>query len=358
VSESEPPDEKKKRSWAAIFNLVMLVVGSAALAWLLRSTSWHELRNVLIGVGIWAAVILALELGGVCCDAAALKSFMAPEARMVSYIRVLGAQASGRAINVLTPGGALGEATKVSMLSEHVPRARVLSSLVLHSVSKLYLEVTLMVIGIPITLLLVDLPDALKLMVFIGMGVLIPAMIALGFMIQRGAVSSLVGILRRTRLISVDRAKDWKEKLKETDQHIRELHKHRSSGTYRGLMFVLVAKLLTVASTITVMAALDIDLTAKLIIGVLSVGVLVTWISAIVPLGMGLADGGNYALYSLLGAGGDHGMYYTMLTRARSLLIAVLGLGALAVISAHAKYGKWQIGRKIIRLKAERAAET
>ena len=358
MSEGDKQDEPKKRSWSAVFNLVMLVVGACALAWMVRSTSWHELRNVITGVGALAAVILALEVAAMCCDAAALHGFMAPEARMVTYIRVLGSWASGRAINVLTPFSALGEATKVTMLAEHAPRARVLSSMILLSVARLYLEVLFMVIGIPITLLLVDLPDAIKLIVFVGMAVLIPAMIALGVMIHRGAVSSLVGILRRMRVIGEERAKNWKEKLKETDQHIRELHKQRTSGTRRGLLFVLVSKALTVASTILIMVGIGVELSPPLVIGVLSVGVLITWVSSTVPLGMGLADGGNYALYSLLGASGDHGMYFAMIARARSLFIAIVGLGAMLVIHGQGRYASWQIGRKIIRLKAERAAET
>ncbi|MBA3460877.1 MAG: flippase-like domain-containing protein [Deltaproteobacteria bacterium] len=357
MSDPAPPEDKKKRSWSAIFNLVMLVVGACALAWMLRSTSWHELRNVITGVGVLAAVILALELGGMCCDAAALKAFMAPEARMVTYVRVLGSWASGRAINVLTPFSALGEATKVTMLSEYAPRARVLSSMILLSVARLYLEVLFMVVGIPITLLLVDLPDAIKVIVFAGMAVIIPAMIALGFMIQRGAVASLVGILRRVRLIGAERAANWKEKLKETDQHIRELHKQRTSGTRLGMLFVLISKALTVSSTILIMVGIGVELSPALVIGVLSVGVLITWVSSTVPLGMGLADGGNYALYTLLGASGDHGMYFAMIARARSLVIAIVGLAAMSVIHAQGRYASWQIGRKIIRLKAERAAE-
>src|SRR5690606_8592055 len=113
-----------------------------------------------------------------------------------SYWRVLGAWASGRAINVLTPTGALGEPTKVTMLLNHAPRARLLSSIVLLNVAILYLAVTVMVIGIPITLLLVDLPHALKVTIGVGVAVIIPAMIALGFVIHRGATSTAIGLVR------------------------------------------------------------------------------------------------------------------------------------------------------------------
>jgi uncharacterized protein (TIRG00374 family) len=354
VSNTEHPDQAEKHGWSTVFNLVMLVVGAFALAWMLRETKWHELRNVIVGVGVWGAVFLVIEVASLLCDAAALHAFMRPEARMVSYLRVLGAQASGRAINAVTPLGALGEATKVTMLAGHAPRARVLSSLVLLNVAKLYLEVAFILIGIPITMLLIDLPDTIRVIALIGIAVLVPAMIAIGVMIHRGAVSSLVGIVRTARLISAERAKTWKSKLTETDKHIRELHTHRTAGTRAGLFYVLLSKVLTTASTILIMVALDMELSWSLVIGVLSVGVLVQWVASVVPLGLGLADGGNYALYEVLGASGDHGMYFTILWRLRTVFIAVLGLGAMAVINAYARYEKFRISRRLHDLKAAR----
>ena len=41
-------------------------------------------------------------------------------------------------------------------------------------------------------------------------------------------------------------------------------------------------------------------------------------------MGLGIADGGNYALYGSLGATGPQGLLVTMLHRARSLSVAIL----------------------------------
>src|SRR5688572_9924848 len=161
-SEDAPEHKDKKSVASSIFNLVMFVIGGVALWWMLRTTSWPELRAVIVGVGAWAAVILALDLISLVLDALAWHAFMRPEARMVPFWRVLGAWSSGRAINVLTPSGALGEATKVTMLLDHAPRSRVLSSIVLLNVSMLYFSVSVMMIGIPLTLLLTDLPSEIK----------------------------------------------------------------------------------------------------------------------------------------------------------------------------------------------------
>lgn len=351
-TEGDPEGEPKPRSpWSRIFNLAMFVAGGVGLYFMLRTTSWEELRPVLVGVGNYAGIILALDLAALCCDAAAWHSFMRPEARMVSYPRVLGAWASGRAINVLTPFGALGEATKVTMLLDRAPKARVLSSIVLLNVAVLYFSVTVMLIGIPITLLLVDVPPGIKVIVGIGVAVLVPLMVMLGFVIQRGAISTLVGTLRNTRLISAERAADWKERLKEVDRHIRELHAHRTSGTRRGIAFVALSKLVTYTSTCVLIHAVGVSLSPALVIAVLSVGVLIQWIASVVPLGLGIADGGNYALYSLLGATGEQGLFVTMLNRARSVCVAILGLGAMVVMTALSRWQQARIQRRIKELK-------
>jgi hypothetical protein len=90
-----------------------------------------------------------------------------------------------------------------------------------------------------------------------------------------------------------------------------------------------------------------------LLVGVLSVGVLVSWMSAVVPFGIGIADGSMYALFDVLGASGAHGVFVTMLGRARSLSIALIGLAIMAV--AHSA-NRVSVGRRNRRI-AARSAE-
>jgi uncharacterized membrane protein YbhN (UPF0104 family) len=170
-------------------------------------------------------------------------------------------------------------------------------------------------------------------MVGVGMAIIVPLMVMLGFVIHRGAIGTVVGALRRARLISRERAKEWKTKLADVDRHIRELHKQRSSGTRLGFVFILASRAVTYCATMTLIHAVGVDVSFALFIGVVSVGVLIQWVSSVVPLGLGLADSGNYALYSFLGAGGTHGLFVTMLNRARSFAVAILGLAVMAALS-------------------------
>lgn len=308
-----------------VFNVAVLVVGAAALVWLTHRLGLANAEKVLSDVGGWFAVILGLDVAAMACDAAAIHAFMRPEARMVSYWRVFAAQASGRAVNILAPGG-IGEATKVTMLVGHAPRDRVVSSIVLYNLATFYLSVAIVAVGVPITALLVDLPPG----VWIGLGVLVVLVAVLGVVIHRGAAGTLVGAVRGLRLVSSARAAAWRAKLLEIDSHLRELHADRSPGTHAGLALIAASRLFQWAATLTVLRVVGVELHPVLVVGVLSVGVLIGWMSAIVPFGIGVADGGNYALYGVLGATGANGVFVTMVGRARSLVLALFGLVVMA----------------------------
>ncbi len=337
--------------WGTIFNLAMMVAGGVALYFLLQHLGWDELVSMLAGAGGWFALVLGLELVSLCMDAAALHAFMRPEARMISYWRVLGAQASGRSLNVLMPGGALGEPTKLMLLSTHAPRSRALSSLVLLSLTMAYISVTVMLIGIPITMLLLDVPQPVKVSVGIGLAIVLPAMIALTVVVRRGAVSTVVGVMQRLRIVKPARAKQWRAKLVDVDRHIRELQTHRSQGTWKGILWVFGSKLVSWTSSMTLISAVGVDLSPSVVIGALSVGMLIGWISQIVPMGLGLQDGGNYALFGILGATGPQGLLVAMLQRARSVSVAILGLCAMAVLTVVNRLAARRIHQKLVMMR-------
>jgi hypothetical protein len=85
------------------------------------------------------------------------------------------------------------------------------------------------------------------------------------------------------------------------------------------------------AATIAVLRAAAVPMTAPIVIGMLSVGIIVLWMSNIVPLGLGLADGTNYILYGALGASPVAGLAFTMVNRTRTCVLAAMGLSVMAI---------------------------
>lgn len=341
-----------------VFNVVVLVIGSVALVWMLNELGWQNVRRVLVGIGGWFALVVAFDVSALACEAAAIHAFMRPEQRMVSYWRVLAAQASGRAINILTPGGALGEAAKITLLVAHVPRGRVVSSIVLLNLASLYVSVAILIVGVPLTALLVELPDRLQLIVWVGLAIIVPLVVGIAIVIQRGAVDTLLGAVHRVGILSRARRETWAGRLQEVDRQLRELQSNRSPGTRTGLLLVCAARVCSWSATTVVLIAVGVQLGPALLVGVFSIGVLIGWMSAFIPFGLGVADGGNYALFAVLGAPASAGVFVTLIGRARSLTLAGLGLVVMAAAHTSSRLEIYRRNRLMARLAAEHGPES
>ena len=313
-----------------VFNAVVLVVGAVAFAWLFHSIGWDATKDAIIGAGWWFAVIAAIDLASVCCDAAGIYSFIRDKTD-VSYGRVFAAQASGLAINRLTPGNSLGEPTKVTMLAEHVPEDLAVAGVVMFNIAQYYIAFAAIVLGVPATFLMLDLPPRAEIAVWISTAVIIALAIGAAIVIKRGAIASAISALARIRVVSAARAAAWTARIADIDAHVKRLGDARSSGTAAGVGYIFLSRCCNWAGTIATLLATKIALTAPLVIAMMSVGILLTWLSNVVPLGLGLADGGNYALYGLLGASPAAGLVFSMVNRVRTVVLAAMGLVVMAI---------------------------
>ncbi|MDB4960181.1 MAG: Membrane protein [Myxococcales bacterium] len=310
-----------------MFHATTLAIGGLALAFLLDKLGWEGLRRVFVGTGWWFALVAAIDLGSLLCDAGASHSFVRPHAE-VSYWRVFAAQASGLAINRLTPANSMGEAVKVTMLAEHVPTHAAVSAIVMFNLATITIAIAAVVLGVPLTLITLDLSPGVQIAVAIAGVVMVAFVILLLVIARRGAVGSLITALQRLRLISEMRAERWRTKIVDIDAHVKQFGR---PGSRRGIGFVMLSRTLNWIGTVITMIAADIPLDPPLVLAMLSVGILITWMSNVIPLGLGIADGTNYALYGVLGSSGPVGLVYTMINRARTCLLAMMGLTVMLI---------------------------
>ena len=315
------------RSRRTVFHAATLLAGSGALVFLVHRLGWDGMRRAILGTGAWFAVIAAIDVASVLCDAAGIYRFVAPHAP-ISYRRVLAAQASGLAINRLTPGNSLGEPIKITMLMAHVPEAAAVSAIVLFNLAAYLVAIATIVVGAGVTLLTLDLPSRVQLVVVIALAAMTLAVAGLVALAQHGALALPIRTLRRIRVVSAARAGRWTDRIAAIDANVRGFG---DASTRRALPFVIASRLLNMAGSVVIFVAADIPLTASLVIGTLSVGILVTWLSNAIPLGLGLADGGNFALYDVLGASPDAGLAFTMINRVRTVVLAAMGLIVMAI---------------------------
>jgi hypothetical protein len=333
---------RKKR----LFHVIVLLVGGVALGVAMHELGAAGLHDAVVGVGGWFAAIAAIDLASAGCDAFAIHGMLRPRAP-IGYGSVLAAQLSGMAINRLTPASTLGEPVKVTSLAHHVPSTLAVSAIVMFNLLTLYVAIAVIVIGVPITLLLLDLPAQVALIVWIATAVLVVLALALAVIVRRGAVATLIDLLAGASLIGKNRAARWRASIADIDGHLRELapgrgHR-RDSGLRRGVIGVVGSRVLNGLGTVVVLHTAGIPLHAVLVVAMLSVGILVAWISNLFPLGIGIADGTNYVLYGILGASPASGLVFTMANRLRTLAIALVGLSVMALAHAFGRGARAKI---------------
>ena len=175
----EMSERRQRHPAARAFNLIALVIGVVGFAVVVRELGWTGIRNAVTGVGAWFAVTAALDFVGSTCDAGAVYSLVRPHTP-VEFRYVFAAQLSGLAINRLTPGNTLGEPVKVTMLvRSDVPTDVAVSSIMLFNLMTMFVGITAIVIGTPLTALLLDLPPDVARAVWIAMGVLVVVAVTL-----------------------------------------------------------------------------------------------------------------------------------------------------------------------------------
>ena len=317
-----------------VFNLIALAIGALALAVVLDRLGWDGMRQVIVGTGAWFGAIAAIDLASVACDAFAIHGFLEGK---VGYWNVFAAQASGIAINRLTPGNSLGEPVKVTMLTRHVATSPAVAAIVLFNLATMYMGITVIMVGVPLTAVLLDLPSTAQLIAWTGMVALVILAIVIARLVRRGAIATLIATLARLGAISDARSTRWQDKTAEIDGHVRKLGNLREPSIRRGIAGVFGSRLCNWAGTVVVLHASGIPMTAPLIVAMLSVGIIVTWMSNIIPLGLGIADGTNYALYGVLGASPQTGLVFTMVNRVRTVVLAMMGIVIMAIANAVAR---------------------
>jgi hypothetical protein len=311
-----------------VLRAIALVVGVVAFALMANRLGWSGLTRVLVETGWWFLVIAAIDVGSALCDAGAICA-MASEHARVPYGRAVAAQLGGVAINRLTPGNALGEPIKISLLVERIPRDSAVSTILMFDAGATVIAVVAIVLGSLATLAFVDLPSTMAKAAWIGAVVLVIFLMGVFVLIRRGPVGIGIGALRRLRLISAQRCMRWRFATAHIDEMVRELGTTRSSRI--GLGFLFGSRFLNWVGTFVMLYAAGLPITAPLVIGLLSVGALINHLAHIVPLGIGVAEGGNYLLYRALGAPGLAGIDFTMVYRARTCLLSAIGLTVLGI---------------------------
>ncbi|KAB2901339.1 MAG: flippase-like domain-containing protein [Kofleriaceae bacterium] len=323
---AELDEDSGSPSWTRWFTMVAIAIAIVAFGLTVWSVGPGQLVAQLSAIGWGFAGVLAIEAVATSCDSAALSGFLGPGGRRPSYLYVLRAQIMGRAINAVTPLASLGEAVKAASLMERTSSPRAIGAVIRYNLASFGMRLAVIAIGAPLCALLLEVPAWLSYLFVIG-GLVALLVIAAGvWLVSRGMLASGVALLRRVRFLARDRADRWRGRAVQIDRHLRADRTCSLRARWAPAAWVVLARLLNLASLWLVVLAAGTLIGPGTMAAVSTAGQLINALASLVPLGIGISEAGNAALFSALDESPSLGVAMILGSRISTLAYAAIGL--------------------------------
>jgi hypothetical protein len=325
---------------------ISLVLGVVALVLTIRDTGLVQIGTYFKRIGWgWVAVVI-LEVAITTLDASAIRAFLSPDHDKVGLGSALLSQLAGRAVNAVTPSGNLGEAVKVSVLVEHVSQSRAVATILLYNVVSFTIE--LLIVGVAALTMVVFLPmPAAVRWGLLGGGVLVLALgLAIYALVRRGVLVSVArlaaripvpglasvrgwlwNVARSSRyLLHPERLARWEPRLRSVDDKMKLVEGARRRDRHLGIALVALSRLTSMTLSFLLLIAMGETLTIGLVAGITVGSFFIYMASTLVPMGIGINEGGYNELMRVLGENPARGTALILARRVALILYAAIGL--------------------------------
>jgi uncharacterized membrane protein YbhN (UPF0104 family) len=182
---------------------------------------------------------------------------------------------------------------------------------------------------------LFDVPAAGTLALLVGALIAAAITIAIIVLLRRGMLSTFSNMLARLRVISSERRDRWNETLSEIDERLRG----RDDGDQRrrAIACIAVSRLIQKCGAYLTVWSAGYALSPGQFMALLSAGVLIHWVATIIPMGLGISEGGNVALFAVIGAPASLGLALALARRVDQIVFAGIGFAVLAIDRLHGR---------------------
>lgn len=308
-------------------NQAFLVLGTAALVWLVWYVGPAALWRGLRGIGWWGfAVVCGLNALAQVTTGATLRLFTGEPGARVPLPLFVQAQLAGHAINTVSPGGTIGEVTKFTMLVGAIPPRTLTAGLIAQNLINFIVAVTFTGIVTIATTMLVDVGGALATtLALIGGGLVLLGLLL--FLVLRGGVGRWpFAVARALRVPArlVARAQAWWVDV----ESAMRAHGHDWRVMAKAWSLAAMTRLLYLAEHTS--AYLFLGVPWQLAFMGAAVTQLVYWATAFVPMQIGAAEGGGWLFFGAVSASPEVGLVAALVMKLRRVVFVVTGLLVLA----------------------------
>jgi len=313
-------------TWAKWVTRISLVLGLVAALFTLFDIGPETFARYFRLIGWWWLAVLAFEIAITTLDALAIRAFASPEQDQLSWKNALLAQLAGRSVNAVTPTGSLGEPVKISVLADEVSSSRAVSTILLYNIVGFTVELMQVAVAAPFMALLLPMPSGLR-WAFLGIGGA-AAILAIGLyvLVCRGMLASVLRLVLRLRLISQARFARWEPQLASVDDKLRLVSGARKRDRVIGIGAVVISRLCSLLESLVLLHAIGQAMSVGFIAAYTVGGFAIYMLSSLVPMGLGVAEGGYYSLFAALGYNKAFGVMLVLARRCVLFAYAAIGL--------------------------------
>ncbi|HVK86994.1 MAG TPA: lysylphosphatidylglycerol synthase transmembrane domain-containing protein [Kofleriaceae bacterium] len=311
-------------TWAKWITWGALAIALVALVFTIRDVGVATLGMYLSRIGWWWIAVVLLESLNTVLHATALCAFAAPD--RLRLRSTLLAQLAGRAVNAVTPSGNLGELVKMSVLTEVVTPSRAVATVLLYNTVSFILELGIVAIGAALCAICVPLSAELRWL-FAGVAV-VSFVLSLGLylLVRRGMLASLVRVVVKLRLMSEERYAKLAEKLHAVDDKLRLVAGASRRDRAIGIIALATSRLSAIVLSMVILHAVGKSITVGFV-ALWTVGSFPIYLaSTLVPMGLGVSEGGYYGLFRSLGYNPATGVTLVIARRCITIMYAAIGL--------------------------------
>jgi hypothetical protein len=163
--------------------------------------------------------------------------------------------------------------------------------------------------------------------VMLGVGAVVLVLgVAIYALVRRGVLVSVARLAARIRLLGAERLARWEPRLRSIDDKMKLVEGARVRDRRLGILMVTLSRLTSMTLSFLLLIAMDEKLTIGLVASITVGSFFIYMASSLVPMGIGINEGGYNWLFRVLGENPARGTALILARRVALILYAAIGL--------------------------------
>lgn len=310
---------------------LLLLAGVAFIAYLVYetgpSTVWDSMRTLS-----WRLLVVVCFPYAVTTTLDTLAWRCAFRDRAAPFATLWGARLAGEAVNATTPTASVGgEPVKAYLVRRSVPLQEALASVIVDKTTIVVGQGLFLALGLAAATSVMEVSSPVMTAMLVLLGLEVAAVGGFIFVQTQGAAGGGGRLLERFGLGPGARGQ---ERLDGLDQALVTLYRRHRPRLLAAVLFHFLAWTIGSLEIFLVLRFLGLPVSLPTAVAIESFGTAVKFASFMIPASVGALEGGNVAIFAAFGLGGAAGLSYTLIRRLREAVWIVVGLVAMAMLSA------------------------